>query len=61
MRYLWLSKPAAGVSAGAWQLSLLRGSRQALKPAWERAGGGTKFDASLSFSCQCGQDASPLK
>lgn len=31
MHNLWLSKPAARVLAGTWQLSLLRGSSQALK------------------------------
>lgn len=61
MHNVWLFKPTARVSAGTWQLSLLRGSSQVLKPGWKWVGGGTKFPTSLSFSCQRGQDTCPLK
>lgn len=35
MHNLQLSKPTARIWAGTWQLSLLRGSSQVLKPGWE--------------------------
>lgn len=61
MHNVWLSEPTARVSAGTWQLSLLRGSSQVLKPGGKWVVGGTKFPTSLSFSCWCGQDTRPLK